>query len=116
MILHIAERACWEASDPATGYAPERFADEGFVHCSDPQQAEVVANRLFRGRRDLVLLLIDEGRLRVTVQRENLEGGSELFPHVYGPIDRAAVVAVRDLVPDDRGGFLIPMDVIEVRG
>ena len=39
------------------------------------------------------------------VRRENLEGGEWLFPHVYGPIDVRAVVAVTVLSPAHDGGF-----------
>lgn len=109
--MHIAERTSWEAS-PARAYRPAAFAAEGFVHCSEPEQIEAVANRFFRGRTDLVLLLIDEARLSASVRRENLEGGDEPFPHVYGPIEREAVVAVAALRPGEGGLFTLPPDAI----
>ena len=36
------------------------------------------------------------------VVAENLPGGEELFPHIYGPLDPAAVTEVRPLPRDDR--------------
>ena len=91
LLLHIAEKASWEAASDGA-YRPALFETEGFVHCSEPEQVEAVANRLFRERTDLVLLLIDEERLAAPVRRENLEGGEERFPHVYGPIEREAPI------------------------
>jgi len=59
-----------------------------------------VANRLFRGHRDLVLLTIDADRVRSPIRYENLEGGTELFPHVYGSLNVDAVI---DHVPLQAG-------------
>ena len=53
-----------------------------------------VAQRLFRGRRDLILVRIDPDVLEPEVRLENLEGGEELFPHIYGELDLSAVTGV----------------------
>ena len=89
-ILHIATAAIWDDGD--ADYRAETFDHEGFIHCSTPDQVLAVAERLFRGRRDLILLVIDPRRIAHEIRYENLEGGTELFPHVYGPIAREAVV------------------------
>lgn len=51
----------------------------------------------FAGIRGLVLLEIDLARCPAEVRWENLEGGSELFPHLYGPVPAAAVISVQAL-------------------
>jgi uncharacterized protein (DUF952 family) len=84
---------------------PEGFAAEGFVHCSEPDQVVRVANARFAGRTDLVLLWISVAALSAPVRYENLEGGDELFPHVYGPIDLDAVIAVTPFRPGADGRF-----------
>ena len=104
-ILHLAERSRWAAAHVSGAYAPDAFGAEGFVHCCDPAQIEGVANRLYRGRDDLVLLVIEENRLAAEVRRENLEGGDEPYPHVYGPIELDAVVAVQELLSGPDGRF-----------
>ena len=43
------------------------------------------------------MLTIDPTRLEVEVRIENTSGGREVFPHLYGPLDPAAVVAVTPL-------------------
>ena len=67
-----------------------------------------MANRLFAGRRDLLVLTIDPKRLDVPIKYENPEGGSELFPHIYGALDSRAVVDVRTLSPGVDGVFSFP--------
>ena len=83
---------------------------EGFIHCSDAHQVVWVANQRFRDRQDLVLLEIDPARLTVEVRYENLEGGEQLFPHVYGPIPVVAVVQVMPFRPGADGTFSGPIE------
>ena len=51
----------------------------------------------FAGRTGLVLLELDLGRVPAEVRWENLEGGREPFPHVYGPVPVSAVISVQTL-------------------
>lgn len=60
---------------------------------------------MFRGRSDLLLLAIDSNRVDATIRYENLLGGAELFPHIYGPLERSAVVAAERLLPRSDGTF-----------
>jgi uncharacterized protein (DUF952 family) len=93
-ILHITTAAAWAEAEARGVYTADSLATEGFIHCSDPHQVMWVAQQRFSGRSDLVILYIDPSRLRDEVRYENLEGGTELFPHVYGPIPREVVIEV----------------------
>lgn len=105
-IFHITSAAEWSRAKANGEYAADSLPSEGFIHCSDRHQVIDVANRLFRGRRDLVLLHIDPGKLPVEVRYENLEGGRELYPHVYGPIGLDAIVEITVLAPGDDGRYM----------
>ena len=75
---------------------------EGFIHCSYAAQAQGVADRYYGGQGDVLLLTIDPSRLTSPWRDDPV--GDEVYPHVYGPINEAAVVSVRRLVrqPDGR--------------
>ncbi len=105
MLLHITTAEAWREAVAAGRHAPPSLAAEGFVHCSLPEQVAATANRFFPGERGLILLVIDEARLGAPVRYENLEGGAEPFPHVYGAIEPAAVVGVVPYEPDASGRF-----------
>lgn len=107
-ILHITTEAELEAAQASGTYRPAAFDREGFIHCSYRGQAAATANRLFRGRPNLVLLEIETTRLPADVIDENLEGGSELFPHIYGPLPLSAVVRVHRFPCDESGVFTLP--------
>jgi uncharacterized protein (DUF952 family) len=91
-------------------YVPQAFDADGFIHCSYIHQVPVVANARFRGRTDLVLLKIDASKVRCRIVDENLEGGSELFPHIYGRLPMTAVSEVRPFPCDAGGRFELPAE------
>ncbi len=108
IILHIARRSDWEQARAAGAYRGDTLASEGFIHCSTPEQIISVANRFYRGQPDLMLLVIDRARVQAAVRDENLEGGTTLFPHIYGPLNLDAVVDVLDFPSQLDGSFKLP--------
>ena len=117
MIYHIAQRAAWTEAEARGSYVAPSLASEGFIHCSRRDQILSVANDFYRGARELQLLCIDESKLTAELRWEapahpqpasaaaTLDKAS--FPHVYGPLNLEAVVAVFDLVETD-DGFTLP--------
>jgi uncharacterized protein (DUF952 family)/ribosomal protein S18 acetylase RimI-like enzyme len=76
---------------------PPSLGTIGFVHLSTPDQVHLPAERLYPGRRDLVLLVVDPARLSDPVRFEPgvpADPDGLLFPHLYGPLPVTAVVAV----------------------
>ncbi|HET6669112.1 MAG TPA: DUF952 domain-containing protein [Pyrinomonadaceae bacterium] len=108
IIFHIAEREAWDGAEAKKSYRPEMFPVEGFIHCSTSAQVLQVANTRFRGRSDLHLLSIDTDKVEAEVRYENLEGGEQLFPHIYGELPTDAVVRVAEFKPDEDGTFRLP--------
>lgn len=104
MIYHWCPAADWEQAGDS--YAPAGLAEEGFIHCSYAHQVGRVATALYAGQTDLVILSIEERGLPVAVE-DCYESGEE-FPHVYGPIPRAAVVDVKPFPPGPDGTFSFP--------
>ena len=93
-VFHITTASRSEAARASGAYEDESLRAEGFIHCSFADQVARVANAVFRGREDLVLLEIDARRLSAPLVVERGTGaGDERFPHVYGPVNRDAVVA-----------------------
>jgi uncharacterized protein (DUF952 family) len=97
VILHITTPEAWAAANAQGSYAADSLATAGFIHCCEERQLAWVVQTHFPGRTGLLLLHVDTRRLGADVKYENLEGGTELFPHVYGAIPLAAVVDVTPL-------------------
>ena len=110
-IFHITSRAEADQARRAGAYVAAAFRRDGFIHCSYARQLTRVADANFPGRPDLVLLEIDRDRVGCEVVDENLEGGSDLFPHVYGPLPMSAVTAIVDFPCRPDGTFELPTEV-----
>lgn len=96
-LLHLVENGPWRAALGTGELRPPSLASVGFVHLSTPEQVHLPAGRLFPGRRDLVLLVVDPDRLTDPVRWEPglpEDPPDARFPHLYGPLPTAAVVAV----------------------
>ena len=76
--MHLAVAGEWERARSAGTYdrstIDTSLAEEGFIHCSFPDQVQATADRYYRGRDDIVLLRIDPARLGVEVRRR---GGAQ---------------------------------------
>lgn len=108
VLVHMCTRDEWKNAQRDGQRMPDAFAADGFVHLSTPGQVHLPANRLFAGRRDLVLLHLDPSRFAAEVRWEPgvpADPSSMRFPHLYGPLPVAAVVAVTDYLPDETGVF-----------
>jgi uncharacterized protein (DUF952 family) len=109
MIYHLAPAARWRDWPAGAAYLPAEYDADGFVHCTAGDELMlVVANRFYRAvSGDFVLLVIDPDRLTAPLRWErSTDGLTPLFPHIYGPIDRAAVVEERAVRRGVDGEFL----------
>lgn len=115
VVFHIATRAEWERALAAGVYRTGSLDTEGFIHGSTAEQVAGTANRLFAGRTDLVLLFIDAERLTAALRYEPVADPSgAVFPHVFGPIDLAAVFEVVALEPGADGRFDLHPDLTAI--
>jgi len=96
-IFHIAQTEDWlRAQQDGSSYTCASLESESFIHCCEPAQLAGVVQRYYANVDSLSLLTIDPDKLSAALIRENTVGGSELFPHIYGPIDLTAVTQVTD--------------------
>jgi uncharacterized protein (DUF952 family) len=105
VLFHITAQQDWERAMRAGRYAAASLDGDGFIHCSTATQHAAVANASYRGRTDLVLLLVDAERLTAEVRFEQAAPGGEAFPHVYGPLDLDAVFEATPYRPAADGHF-----------
>ncbi|MEV4544198.1 DUF952 domain-containing protein [Micromonospora echinaurantiaca] len=100
MIYKLLPTTEWDealAAGHLAGTAVDR--QDGFVHLSAADQVVETARRHFAGVTGLTLLTVDPARLGDALRWEPSRGG-QLFPHLYGPLPVAAVVAAQALPAD----------------
>lgn len=107
-IYHFTERETFEQAQTKGEYTPRPFEKDGFIHCSTKEQVLHVANFIAPKDGDLVLLKIDSEKVEPEIIYENLEGGTKLFPHVYGPLNLDAVLGSERFDVNSKGEFELP--------
>jgi uncharacterized protein (DUF952 family) len=105
---HLVPREYWQASDPFLDYTPEPFVDDGFIHTThNPVELAATANRYYRDDpRPYLVLEIAMAQVRAPIMIED-PGGR--YPHIYGPLNRDAIVAVHAAEREDDGTFRSPL-------
>jgi uncharacterized protein (DUF952 family) len=103
-IFHIATAADWAAAQRSGTYTTSTrgrtLEQEGFIHASRREQVTGVWKAFYADVGEpLVLLTVDTDLLTSRWQEDPVasEGSSDTFPHVYGPINAAAVVHAEPL-------------------
>lgn len=101
---HLVPETWYRAQPETRGYLPEPFAADGFVHLTHGlDDVMAVGNAFYRDdRRRYLLLTIDLDQITSETRYDDDSGR---YPHVYGPLDRAAIVAIQQVKRDDAGSF-----------
>jgi uncharacterized protein (DUF952 family) len=109
VIYHIATAADWARAardgQYTTSTRGRTLGEEGFIHASTASQVTSVANAYYRGVADLVVLVIDPGRVVSEIRYELVPGSDAPYPHIYGPLNADAVVGTRPLQAGPGGEF-----------
>lgn len=92
LIYHIVLPKMWAAFDTHL-FRAASLDTEGFIHCSFAEQLDGVIERYYPDEPELVVLEIDPDRLMSRMIKEP-STASEIYPHIYGPINRDAIVGV----------------------
>jgi uncharacterized protein (DUF952 family) len=103
LAYHLVAR---EDFDPAADeWVPAAFADEGFIHLTRRLAIiHEVANRYYRADpRPYLLLTIDLDRATAPWR---YDAAGDEYPHLYGPLNREAVIDSRALARAEDGTFL----------
>jgi uncharacterized protein (DUF952 family) len=112
---HLSPEPHWTAHAGKASYTPERFAEEGFIHCTNGDERLIeVGNRYYTADpRPFLTLQVD---LDAAGSPAIYEDQEQVYPHIYGELDTAAVRQVRRIVRAADGTFLGIGEVVEAAG
>ena len=96
IIYHIVSSQNWDGQETSTDYEAESLQTEGFIHLSRKEQVNGVLNRYYQHIPDLLLLRVDSAKLTHELRYE-ASTNNELFPHLYGPLNKDAIVEIEKI-------------------
>lgn len=93
LIYHIVKPEVWENFKDKDFYEAESLKTEGFIHCSFAGQLEAVLRRYYSNAEKVLILEIETEKL-VSKLIEEPSTNREIYPHIYGAINREAIVGI----------------------
>jgi uncharacterized protein (DUF952 family)/protein associated with RNAse G/E len=106
LLFHLAARDAWIDAVHRGEYVHPSLGAECFIHASTEAQVVETANRHYAGRSDVVLVCIDQSRLKKELRWELAPSVGQEFPHIYGPVNLDAVTQAVEMRPATGGIFL----------
>ena len=108
--LHIVPLDYFDAQDTTQDYVPADFAREGFIHCTTgAANMAVTANRHYRSDpRPFYVLYIETDRLAAPFR---YDAEPHIYPHIYGALNRDAIIGQGRMPRDPDGGFGTPPEM-----
>lgn len=105
LTYHLVAEPYFESSEASDDYVPEDFASDGFIHCTDGiENVIATANRYLKeDDRPFIGLVIDTDKVRAEIKYEDPE---RIYPHIYGPLNRDAIVSLIPVKRAEDGTFL----------
>lgn len=110
MIYHITTIGNWNKFKKKDYFSAESLKTDGFIHCSYKNQIIKVAEYLFSGQQDLIILRIDELKLAVDLISEDLYELNEKYPHIYGKVNLNSILNTEPL-KFKNGSFCLPENI-----
>ena len=107
IVYHLVSPAWWETFADKDYYESETLQEETFIHFSAREQVNGTLSNFFKGVQRIFLLNINASKLTSNLVFEDLFGIGIEFPHLYGRLNKDAVMEVQELLADENGVLTI---------
>lgn len=98
LIYHITTKSDWAQAQIKGAYEATALKEEGFIHCCEADQVDHIKTKYYTNTPNLVKLVIDTEKLKSQLVFEWSPSLEATFPHIYGPINIDAVVAIEEFL------------------
>lgn len=102
-LYHIVQPEWWANFGNKDYYESETLSEEKFIHLSTLEQVNGTLTNFFKGSERILLLQINVEKLTSELIFEDLYNHGSMYPHLYGRLNKDAVVEVRELLAGDDG-------------
>ena len=98
-IFHLISRQGFDSQSDSEFILDDANLAFGFIHCCTAEQLPGVIERYFPGdNSNLLVVELNPETLTEELKWEPATDSDGLFPHIYGPINRSAIVGVQSFL------------------
>lgn len=105
MIFHFVEKRIFEDGLRDGYYINPSLATRGFIHSVTKENMYIIAERYLMSQEPIIILVIDESKIKADIIYEESKG--IIYPHIYGKIERNAIINVLPLLKDETNHFIL---------
>ncbi|MFD2371522.1 DUF952 domain-containing protein [Brevibacillus sp. GCM10020057] len=97
-IYCLVPKGYWQQWEGRDHYLPRDYEQEGFIHATKGDELlGKVADRVYAAYEgELFALVVDEDKSASPIKYEQAKDGL-FYPHIYGPLNRDAIVDIRQM-------------------
>ncbi len=106
MIYHITTPENYKQDFDGAFLTHASLPVEGFIHCATKTQVAGVLERYFGGINEITILHLEESLLTSELKYE-VATANESFPHIFGKINKEAVVEISHFSRNENDNFNI---------
>ncbi|MFS1418871.1 DUF952 domain-containing protein [Vibrio splendidus] len=110
MLYHLLTESDYKEYQSTETYEPASLKDEGFIHLAYEEQLQKIVDCFFVGITQVYLLEIDKSAIAKDLRDEppvGVEDDGALYPHLYSPLSKQAVIRIIKLVADSSGALKV---------
>lgn len=114
-IFHLLPKHDLDMAKKNGKYEPATLKKDQYIHCSKADQILEVANNLYRGRNDLMLIRIVEVQVTSEIKHEpprEAPMSGITYPHIYGILNMEAMDKEFLMPCEKDGSFKLPMHLL----
>ena len=106
MILHCMKKSIWEERKNKEYWGQRNLDTEGFLHCSTIGYFWRIVWLFEEEQDEFVIVCIDEEKLESEVRYEDGDNCGRAYPHIYGLVNKSAVVDTLSFLRDESGKYV----------
>ena len=99
IFYHITTPENWAEFEDKDFYEAESLQTEGFIHASFAEQLEETLKIHYKNVSQVLLLTINSDLLTSKLVVEKSRNGED-FPHIYGVINKSAILEIEERILD----------------
>lgn len=96
---HIVTPIQWKQFEGKNYYESPSLQTEGFIHGSTAEQLEVSIDLYYKEEPEVWVLKIESSKLQSELKYEPASSRNGFFPHIYGPLNKDAIVEIYKIKP-----------------
>ncbi|MDB5244111.1 MAG: hypothetical protein JWP57_4740 [Spirosoma sp.] len=109
-LFFIVKKTDWLTYANSLAFSPPSLKKDGFLSLVTPEQVVPMAQKLFQGQDDLLLLKLHISAVDPHLKWETVPGSEHSFPHYYGDLPRQFVRKIYPFQPQQDGKYVFPAD------